>query len=128
MSVHSLARSALSVLLPALVLAAAAPAQAAGLGFLGRSTLAHLNERDIDLARGALGRALTTSQLEVAQTWRNPDTRAGGEITPLRSFEQDGRPCRELKIDTRHPKARSQGVYTLCRAGERWVVATPAAR
>ena len=124
---HRGAARATAVLLIALALglaAAAAHAQSS-LGFLGRSTIAHFNERDFDLARGALGRALTSEKMDVAYAWRNPDTRAGGEITPLRAFEHDGKPCRELRIVSFHPKSRSQGVYALCRQNNRWVVFTP---
>jgi hypothetical protein len=102
------------------------PALASGnLGFLGRGPLAHFNETDIDQARGALGRALRAEQMDTAYDWANPATGAGGRITPLRVFERDGLPCRDLRIESRHPRASADGIFTLCQRDGRWRMVTP---
>ena len=31
-------------------------------------------------------------------TWENPQTKAGGQITVLRSFESKGLPCKEVRV------------------------------
>jgi surface antigen len=98
--------------------------QAAGLSFLGRDAIARFNEQDIDLMRGALGRALRSPDFETAQAWSNAATGAGGEITPLRAFERGARPCRELRVKSWHKQVRSEGVYVLCRRDGRWALAS----
>lgn len=87
--------------------------------------MAHFTDADFDLLRGALGRALASEQMDVAFDWSNPKTRAGGTITPLRTLTRDDAPCRELRVATVHPKAKSEGVYTLCRKQGRWMLAGP---
>lgn len=101
-------------------LLAVAGAQASNLSFLGRGPIAKFNEADLDLLRGALGRALASDRMDAAQVWRNPATGASGEITPLHAFEHSGRPCRELRVVNRHPGVSSDGRYTLCRDAGRW--------
>lgn len=98
---------------------------ASGLTFLGRDAIARFNEQDLDLMRGALGRALRSPEFDLAQPWSNPATGAGGEITPLRAFERQGRPCRELRVKSWHRKVNSEGVYALCRRDGRWTLANP---
>lgn len=98
---------------------------ASGLSFLGRDAIARFNEQDLDLMRGALGRALRSSDFDRTQPWSNPATGAGGEITPLRAFERGNRPCRELRVKSWHQRVTSEGVYVLCRRDGRWTLASP---
>jgi len=98
-------------------------AMASNLNFLGRAPVAYFTPEDFDLARGALGRALSAEAMDTAFDWANPATRARGTITPLSAFERNGLPCRQLRIATRHPKAQANGVYTLCQREGRWKLA-----
>jgi surface antigen len=97
--------------------------QAAGLGFMSKGPMAHFNEADMKLLDQALDRALAAAETGTAIDWSNAATGASGAITPLRAFEQGGRPCREVKVVNRHRQLESSGVYTLCRSEGRWTLA-----
>ena len=102
-------------------LALAAPlAHAAGLGFMGRGPMAKFSQEDHDQFRGALGRALSTDKLNEAVSWSNPKSPAKGSITPQKSFERDGLPCRTLRVVNEYSDLRSDGVYSMCKRDGRW--------
>ena len=112
-----------SILAATLCIVSLAANAQSGLNFLGRDAISKFNEQDMSLMRGALGRALKSEEMDKPETWANKDSGASGSITPLRAFESKGTPCRELRVDSRHPTVKSQGVYTMCRKGDRWVFA-----
>lgn len=97
--------------------------QAAGLGFMSKGPMAHFNEADMRLLNQALDRALAAPETGTAVEWSNAATGASGAITPLRAFDNGGRPCREVKAVNRHRQLESSGVYTLCRSEGRWKLA-----
>lgn len=116
---HRLAAlAAVSLMVPA-----SAFAQGASLGFLSKGPMARYTEADMKLLEGALGQALKADQPGKTVEWRNDRTNASGAITPERIFENGGRPCRELRIVTRHRTQESSGLYTLCRRDGRWKLA-----
>ena len=112
-----------AVLAATCVVACVGAAQAAGLGFMSKGPMAHFNEADMRLLNQALDRALAAPETSTAVEWSNAATGAGGAITPLRAFDQTGRPCREVKVVNRHRQLESSGVYTLCRSEGRWKLA-----
>ena len=87
----------------------------------------HSNDRNyiprMRLLNQALDRALAAPETGTAVEWSNAATGAGGAITPLRAFDQSGRPCREVKVVNRHRQLESSGVYTLCRSEGLWKLA-----
>jgi surface antigen len=107
------------VLIVVLVLSSSA-AMAAGLGFLSKGPAAKFNDADHDLFRGALGRALATDAVGTPVAWKNPQTQASGEITPQKTFEDAGAPCRTLRVVSRYGTLESDGVYTMCKRQGRW--------
>lgn len=56
--------------------------------------------------------------------WSNPDTGNHGTVTPLRSGERDGRPCRLLEIENITGRGRTNTLrYLFCRQpGGSWKV------
>jgi surface antigen len=102
------------------LLVASTAAAAAGLGFLGKGPAAKFNDADHDLFRGALGKALATDTIGTPVKWKNPDTAASGEITPQKTFEDGGAPCRTLRVVSRYGTLESDGVYSLCKRQGRW--------
>lgn len=119
-------RGARSVLAAAvtLLLLAGTPAAASNLNFLGKAPISRFNEQDLDLLRGALGRALASEEMGVTFNWSNPKTGAGGELTPIKKLEKNGLPCREVRAVSRHPQtAPADNVFLLCQKDGRWRVA-----
>ena len=122
-SLPPLSRCALPAVVLVAVAAVTSVAQAAGLGFMSKGPMSHFTEADMKLLNQALDRALAAPEMGAAVEWANPATSAGGAITPLRAFEEKGRPCREVKAVNRHRQLESSGVYTLCRSDGRWKLA-----
>jgi hypothetical protein len=110
----------------AAVLLASGSALANNLNFLGQAPISRYDETDMDLLRGALGKALTSEAMEVGFDFANPKTGASGSITPLRALTQGGLPCRELRGVLRHPRtATADAIYMLCKRDGRWKLAAP---
>jgi surface antigen len=76
---------------------------------------------------GAIGRSMDdTDRLKTAQVlegvrtgvpteWRNPDTGNQYEVTPTRTYEEGGGPCREYTVDALVGGQRQQIYGTACR-------------
>ena len=59
-------------------------------------------------------------------TWENPKTRRRGEMTVLRSYESQGRRCRELRVKNEGDGRKSDNTFNLCSVDGKWrLVATP---
>lgn len=99
---------------------AAGAASAAGFGFLAETPMARFNGDDMRMMNEAVERALAASELGARIAWANDATRSSGEVTPLRAFERQGRPCRELRVVNRHRSLENSGVYTMCRDDGGW--------
>lgn len=110
----------------ALLLAAALPAAAANIG--SDIPAAHFTEKDKAIFREALDGALANGADGATLEWSNPQTGAGGQIKPLRSFERDGKPCRTVSVANQAKGRKNAGEYTLCKADQKWVMAKPEAK
>lgn len=81
---------------------------------IGRS----LDDADRLAAERASQRAFETTPTGQATSWRNPDSGNYGEITPVRTYQSDGRDCRDfthtIYVDGRSETARG----TACRQSD----------
>jgi surface antigen len=94
---------------------------AAGLGFMSKGPMAKFNDADMKLLNGALEQARSAKEPGTPVEWANEKTGSSGAVTPVRLFEEDGRPCRELKVLNRHKQLESSGIYTMCQQKDgRW--------
>jgi surface antigen len=84
---------------------------------------ASFTDKDRAIFQKALDGALDKDADGKASAWSNPDTKARGEIKPVKSFQRAGSPCRTATI-TNHAKGRSAtGPFTFCKeASGRWKV------
>lgn len=124
--VRPIVRPTVAVACAAALVLASASALASNLNFLGQAPISRYDETDMDLLRGALGKALTSDTMEVPFEFANPKTGASGSITPLRTLSQGGLPCRDVRGVLRHPRtATADAVYTLCKREGRWKLAAP---
>jgi surface antigen len=84
---------------------------------------ANFTGKDHEIFRKALDGALEKGADGTTIEWSNPETKAGGEIKPLKTFERAGAPCRVVNI-ANHAKGRSASApWTLCKtAPEKWTV------
>lgn len=104
-----------SIVCAATLLLAAGTASAAGLGFMSKGPMAKFNEADIKLLEGALAKAREAKETGTPVEWANEKTGASGSVTPLKIFDEAGRPCRDLKVVNRHKQLEASGMYTMCR-------------
>jgi len=86
------------------LIAAAAGGGGAGIaaGVIGGALLGGLagnllDDRDKRMANAAAQRALETAPSGKAVAWNNPDSGHSGTITPVRTYESNGRYCREFQ-------------------------------
>jgi surface antigen len=73
---------------------------------------------DVDLAyaRRAASDALAHTGKDASVPWRNPDTGAGGNITPLAtSYDQGGLPCRDFLASYAHDGSQDWLQGAACR-------------
>jgi surface antigen len=88
--------------------------------WLGSEIGARLDERDQMLAEEATYGALEQEQ---ASTWENPDSGYSGTVTPVRTYDRDGRVCREFEHVVHIEGRREVAHGTACRdADGRWEI------
>jgi surface antigen len=78
---------------------------------IGRQVGENMEEAD----RMQTARSLNDSRTGEATTWVNPDTGYEYTVTPTRTFEESGGPCREFRLDATVGDQPDQEVYgTAC--------------
>jgi hypothetical protein len=108
--------------IPALVLSAtlaaiAIPASAFFTEFLDRSPMAYFTDKDREMLNAASRDALNGAD-GVTTDWKNSETGHSGSVTPLNSYERDGRPCRAVKYHNEAEGYASDGIFEMCKAGD----------
>ncbi|TQV78174.1 hypothetical protein FKG94_13975 [Exilibacterium tricleocarpae] len=68
-----------------------------------------------DTDRLKVGHSLETVRTGVPSTWRNPDTQSQYTVTPTRTYEQSGGPCREYSLEAVIGGENEQLYGTACR-------------
>lgn len=82
--------------------------------FVGSSIGQSMDEVD----RMKMSQTLETAPSNATQTWVNPDSHVSYQVTPTRTYQQDGRPCREYTTRA-NIGGRMQSVYgTACRTSD----------
>lgn len=105
--------------------AAALPAHAFNTQFMNNTPLSKMTSEDVTLFRAAVYAVLDEGADGSTRPWSNPKTRAGGEITAVRTFEERGESCRELEIANSAGGLSNRSVSTLCRVpGGNWRLKT----
>jgi surface antigen len=84
----------------------------------------HLGETMDDVDRMKTARTLNDSRTGESTTWVNPDTGYEYTVTPTKTFEESGGPCREFSLNATVGGQPDQEVYgTAClQADGSWLV------
>ena len=107
-----------------LVLVAAVPALAQNVLFMKDAPYAHFTEEDHAIFNETLNDTLSNGAEGETRKWSNPKTRASGEMTPLKSFERTGRPCRSLSIKNKAKGLTGSAKYNFCKQDTgKWALA-----
>ena len=76
-------------------------------------------ETDLAYARAAAASVLAHNAKDVSVPWRNPNTGAGGNITPLStSYSEGGLPCRDFLASYEHGGSQDWLRGAACRTSE----------
>jgi surface antigen len=76
--------------------------------------IARFTDHDMQLFKQTLNGVLDVGTVGEARTWSNPDTKARGEITAIKSFERDTVPCRRVAIKNWAKGRSALGQYNFC--------------
>jgi surface antigen len=95
---------------------------APGIGATGSGATASASPRsdaDLAYARAAISDALARGGKDSSVPWQNPETGAGGNITPLASsYSEGGRPCRDFLASYVHGGSQDWLQGAACRTAD----------
>jgi surface antigen len=108
----------------AAALSVAWPAAAQDMRFMSDSPFVHFTKEDHALFDEAMAEALDKNPDGQARPWSNPNTRASGQLKPLKSFDRNGLKCRRVYIASKAKGRTASGEYNMCKqASGKWAVA-----
>lgn len=109
-------------LLFTLLIAAATPLALAQnwVGLLKNTPAERFDEDDLRIFMDAGRKALNDTPDNQSVTWENPQTKAGGQITVLRSFESKGLPCKEVRVQNHAQGRKGDNKLNLCKKDGKW--------
>ena len=84
-------------------------------GVIGQNIGAQLDERDRLLAGEAYNTALEYNPTDKPVEWRNPDSGNYGRVTPVTTYRQNGRYCREFTQEIFIGGEKQTGYGRACR-------------
>lgn len=89
-----------------------------GGAFLGKSVGDSLDKADLAYAERTSQNALESAPTGKPMTWSNPDSGNSGTITPTRTYEQAGQPCREYTQTINIGGKQEQAYGRACRESD----------
>jgi len=104
------------------------PLYAANVWFAHDMPMSEMTEADIEILSSAADEALENAPDGDTRLWENPETGAGGALTPLSTSEQDGMRCRRLQIANEAGGKTARSEFDFCRQADgSWKVLSPPA-
>ena len=94
---------------------AAIAAGVIGGALLGGLAGNYLDQRDRQIAAATAQRAFETAPSGQAVPWNNPDSGHSGSITPVRTYQSNGRYCREFQQTVTIDNRPERSFGTACR-------------
>ena len=90
------------------------------IGLLKNTPAERFDEEDLRLFLDMGRKALNETPDNQPLAWENPKTRAGGEITVLRTFESKGRACKEVRVRNHAQGRKSDNKLSFCKVEDKW--------
>ena len=90
------------------------------IGLLKNTPAERFDEEDLRIFMDAGRKALSDTPDNQSVKWENPQTRAHGEITVLRSFETKGLPCKEVRVRNEAQGRKGDSRLNLCKKDGKW--------
>ena len=96
---------------------------AVDLFFLKNLPVDWMTREDAQMMWASVQQALEESEDQATLTWENPETGAGGELTPVGSYTKNEMPCRRMQILNRAGKDEARWTFGFCKDAQRgWLV------
>jgi surface antigen len=111
----------LRILILALLTAAASPALAQSWrGTLRNTPAERFQDEDWAVFLKQVYKTLDEAPDNQTTTWERAETKRGGELTVLRSYEAKGRRCRELRVQNHGDGRKADNTFHLCSVDGKW--------
>jgi len=107
-----------TVLLMLALALAAPPALALNMSGFREAPVTRLNKEELKAFRAAVMKTLDESPDGATVEWKAPKTRFVSKITPLKSFSDGKRKCREATVESDAHDRFQRGVYTFCKTAK----------
>ena len=86
--------------------------------------IAQFRGKDRAMFDAALYGTLDAGKDGDTRKWSNPETKAGGEVRAVKSFQRDDVPCRTVHVSNKAAGRASAADYNFCKsAAGKWVLA-----
>lgn len=104
---------------------ASAPAFAVNVNVFKDAPISSLKPEEVKVFIDTIRKTLDASPDGSTVEWKAPQTGFTSKITPLKSFSQDQRKCRDATIESETHNRFQRGTYTFCkRDGAQWQLAS----
>jgi len=104
-----------------LLAVAASPAMALNwVPLLKNSPAERFDDEDLQLFLTTARKAVNEAPDNQTVSWENPDTKAHGDITVLKTFEKDGRTCKRVRVRNEAGGRKASSVVDACKVGPKW--------
>ena len=104
-----------------LLLAAATPAMALNWVPLMKNTaFERFDEDDLEMFLQTARKTLNGAPDKQTVSWENPDTNAGGDFTILKTFQEDGRTCKQVQVRTHASGRKGNAIVSACQVDKKW--------
>ena len=78
------------------------------------------DEEDLRLFLEAARKTLNDTPDNQSVSWQNPNTKAGGELTILKSYESKGQPCKAMRIRNHAAGRKNDVTLNACKVENLW--------
>ena len=112
---------ALPLLLAAAFAFASPPAAALNwIPLMKNTAFERFDEDDLEMFIQNGRKALNTAPENQVMSWENPDTKAGGDFTVLKTWQKDGRTCKQVRVRTHASGRKGNSVVSACKIDNKW--------
>ena len=104
------------------VLAAASPAAMAlnWVPLLKNSPAERFDDEDLHMFLNTARKTVNEAKDNQTVSWENPDTKHHGDFTVLKSFQKDGRSCKQVQVRTEADGRKATSVVDACQVDGKW--------
>jgi len=102
-----------------------APALAINMGGFRDAPFTRLSADEVKQFRAVVIKTLDSAPDGATVEWKAPKTPFVSKITPVKSFSEGKRKCRDATIESESRDRLERGTYSFCKAGSDWGFAKP---